>query len=231
MKLLVAELLVTAQLFKLCLKPFPLEPILFSNSIHCHEPQFVSLFYSRFITFLGCSEKTEITDEDIENEELPDCCQVGTSRASFYRVMQVPQPLESLLPQTDLPVLNSIFLSPKTHHERFYSPPSFYSRLATIFLWRQTWESKGRKPETNTTPDNLQTETSTASNAPEMLPPPPEPLSLVSRDGLFYKGSDTTLSQGNTKRPSILAVLEWKSINNGIKEGRRKVGRKRVNSC
>ena len=37
-KLLVAELLVTAQLSKLCLKPFPLEPIVFSNSIHCHEP-------------------------------------------------------------------------------------------------------------------------------------------------------------------------------------------------
>ena len=51
-KLLVAELLVTAQLFKPCLKPFPLEPILFSNSIHRHEPQFVSLFYSRFITSL-----------------------------------------------------------------------------------------------------------------------------------------------------------------------------------
>ena len=41
-----------------------------------------SIFVS-LLLFSGCSEKSEITDEDNENEELPECCQVGTSRASL----------------------------------------------------------------------------------------------------------------------------------------------------
>ncbi len=31
----------------------------------------------------GCGDKDAITDEDIENGELLDCCQTGTSRASL----------------------------------------------------------------------------------------------------------------------------------------------------
>ena len=76
------------------------------------------------------------------------------------------------------------------------------------------------KPETNTTPDNLQTETSPASNAPEMLPPPPEPLSLVSRDGLFYKGSDTTPFTGKYEETFDSGSPRMEiNLVNGIKEG------------
>ena len=146
--------------------------------------------------------------------------------------MQVPQPLESLLPQKDLPVLNSIFLSPKTHHERFYS--SFFLQLGLLLssCGDKPGNQRVEKPETNTTLDNLQTETSPASNAPEMLPPPPEPLSLVSRDGLFYKGSDTTPFSGKYEETfdsgSPRMEIIWSTVS---RKAWRKVGRKRANSC